>query len=45
MQSIEHIYINGQFVTPHGHEWFDLQSGFQCEPRVLFHKQYYRSFC
>ncbi|NTX31021.1 aldehyde dehydrogenase family protein [Burkholderia pyrrocinia] len=24
MQRIEHIYINGEFVTPHGHEWFDL---------------------
>ncbi|MBB3228633.1 aldehyde dehydrogenase (NAD+) [Luteibacter sp. Sphag1AF] len=24
MQRIEHIYINGQFVTPHGEEWFDL---------------------
>jgi aldehyde dehydrogenase (NAD+) len=26
MQSIEHIYINGQFVTPHGQEWFDLHN-------------------
>ncbi|MEN2474442.1 aldehyde dehydrogenase family protein [Burkholderia sp. GS2Y] len=24
MQRIEHIYINGEFVTPHGNEWFDL---------------------
>ncbi|QOT81959.1 aldehyde dehydrogenase family protein [Cupriavidus basilensis] len=24
MQRIEHIYINGEFVTPHGQEWFDL---------------------
>ena len=24
MQRIEHIYINGAFVTPHGTEWFDL---------------------
>jgi len=24
MRSIDHIYINGQFVTPHGSEWFDL---------------------
>lgn len=24
MQRIEHIYINGQFVLPHGQEWFDL---------------------
>ena len=24
MQRIEHIYIDGAFVTPHGHEWFDL---------------------
>ena len=24
MQRIEHIYINGEFVTPHGDEWFDL---------------------
>jgi aldehyde dehydrogenase (NAD+) len=24
MQRIEHIYINGAFVTPHGSEWFDL---------------------
>ncbi|WP_176047632.1 aldehyde dehydrogenase family protein [Burkholderia sp. BCC1644] len=24
MQRIEQIYINGEFVTPHGQEWFDL---------------------
>jgi len=24
MHTIEHIYINGQFVTPHGEEMFDL---------------------
>ncbi|WP_426703128.1 aldehyde dehydrogenase family protein [Rhodanobacter sp. Col0626] len=24
MQRIEHIYIDGAFVTPHGSEWFDL---------------------
>ncbi len=24
MQRIDTIYINGQFVTPHGEEWFDL---------------------
>jgi aldehyde dehydrogenase (NAD+) len=24
MQRIEHIYIDGEFVTPHGEEWFDL---------------------
>ncbi|MGN3708662.1 aldehyde dehydrogenase family protein [Achromobacter xylosoxidans] len=24
MQRIEHIYIDGEFVTPHGQEWFDL---------------------
>jgi len=24
MQRIEHIYIDGQFVAPHGEEWFDL---------------------
>jgi len=24
MQSIEHIYINGEFVKPHGQEYFDL---------------------
>lgn len=24
MQRIEHIYIDGRFVTPHGDEWFDL---------------------
>lgn len=24
MQRIERIYINGEFVTPHGQEWFDL---------------------
>jgi len=26
MQRIEHIYINGEFVTPHGLEWFDLHN-------------------
>jgi aldehyde dehydrogenase (NAD+) len=26
MQRIEHIYINGEFVTPHGGEWFDLHN-------------------
>jgi len=26
MQRIEHIYINGEFVTPHGREWFDLHN-------------------
>src|ERR1700733_13635713 len=26
MQRIEQIYINGQFVTPHGQEWFDLHN-------------------
>lgn len=26
MQRIEHIYINGEFVTPHGTEWFDLHN-------------------
>lgn len=26
MQRIEHIYINGEFVTPHGQEWFDLHN-------------------
>lgn len=26
MQRIEHIYINGQFVTPHGEEWFNLHN-------------------
>ncbi|KHK49149.1 aldehyde dehydrogenase [Ralstonia sp. A12] len=26
MQRIEHIYINGQFVLPHGQEWFDLHN-------------------
>ena len=26
MQRIEHIYINGEFVTPHGDEWFDLHN-------------------
>jgi aldehyde dehydrogenase (NAD+) len=24
MRHIEQIYINGEFVTPHGSEWFDL---------------------
>ncbi|WP_322087031.1 aldehyde dehydrogenase family protein [Burkholderia sp. BCC1999] len=24
MQRIEQIYINGEFATPHGQEWFDL---------------------
>ncbi|KWF33462.1 aldehyde dehydrogenase family protein [Burkholderia pseudomultivorans] len=24
MERIEHIYIDGAFVTPHGREWFDL---------------------
>ncbi|AYQ88092.1 aldehyde dehydrogenase [Burkholderia gladioli] len=24
MQRIEHSYINGEFVVPHGEEWFDL---------------------
>ena len=24
MRNIEQIYINGEFVTPHGSEWFDL---------------------
>ncbi len=24
MQRIEHIYIGGEFVRPHGEEWFDL---------------------
>ena len=24
MQRIEHLYINGEFVTPRGQEWFDL---------------------
>lgn len=26
MQRIDHIYINGEFVTPHGQEWFDLHN-------------------
>lgn len=26
MQRIEQIYINGEFVTPHGQEWFDLHN-------------------
>lgn len=26
MQRIEHIYINGEFVIPHGQEWFDLHN-------------------
>lgn len=26
MQRIEHIYIQGRFVTPHGTEWFDLHN-------------------
>ncbi|MHA3737130.1 aldehyde dehydrogenase family protein [Pseudomonas sp. Eth.TT006] len=26
MQRIEHIYINGEFVVPHGQEWFDLHN-------------------
>ena len=26
MQNIDTIYINGQFVTPHGEEWFDLHN-------------------
>ncbi|TFZ52876.1 aldehyde dehydrogenase family protein [Serratia proteamaculans] len=26
MQQIEQIYINGEFVTPHGDEWFDLHN-------------------
>jgi aldehyde dehydrogenase (NAD+) len=26
MQRIERIYINGEFVTPHGQEWFDLHN-------------------
>ncbi|ENG8678804.1 hypothetical protein ACOBM3_02955 [Enterobacter hormaechei] len=24
MRTIEQIFINGEFVTPHGTEWFDL---------------------
>jgi aldehyde dehydrogenase (NAD+) len=24
MHTIEQIFINGEFVTPHGTEWFDL---------------------
>ncbi|MGB9097578.1 aldehyde dehydrogenase family protein [Erwinia sp.] len=26
MQRISQIYINGEFVTPHGEEWFDLHN-------------------
>jgi aldehyde dehydrogenase (NAD+) len=26
MHRIEHIYINGEFVVPHGQEWFDLHN-------------------
>lgn len=26
MQRVEHIYINGEFVVPHGQEWFDLHN-------------------
>ena len=26
MHRIAHIYINGEFVTPHGQEWFDLHN-------------------
>ncbi|MCJ0765548.1 aldehyde dehydrogenase family protein [Variovorax terrae] len=26
MQRIEQLYINGEFVTPHGQEWFDLHN-------------------
>ena len=26
MQRIEHIYINGEYVIPHGEEWFDLHN-------------------
>lgn len=26
MQRIGHIYINGEFVVPHGREWFDLHN-------------------
>ena len=26
MQRIENIYINGEFVTPHGQQWFDLHN-------------------
>ncbi|WP_432219372.1 aldehyde dehydrogenase family protein [Pseudomonas kribbensis] len=26
MQRIEHIYINGEYVLPHGQEWFDLHN-------------------
>src|SRR5436309_276065 len=26
MQLIEHIYINGEFVVPHGQEWFELHN-------------------
>ena len=24
MHTIEQIFINGEFVTPHGTEWFDV---------------------
>ena len=24
MHTIEQIFINGEFITPHGTEWFDL---------------------
>ncbi|NKF22108.1 aldehyde dehydrogenase family protein [Solimonas marina] len=26
MKSVDQIYIDGQFVTPHGNEWFDLHN-------------------
>ena len=26
MQRIDHMYIKGEFVTPHGQEWFDLHN-------------------
>jgi aldehyde dehydrogenase (NAD+) len=26
MQRVEHLYINGEFVKPHGQEWFDLHN-------------------
>ncbi|WP_035058468.1 aldehyde dehydrogenase family protein [Andreprevotia chitinilytica] len=26
MQRLEHIYINGEFIVPHGQEWFDLHN-------------------
>ena len=26
MQRIEHIYINGEFLLPHGQEWFELHN-------------------